>query len=121
MVLVDQIQEPTQELGALLLGQTVDMLDMAANREDALPARDGIGAHDGVDGLQLATDVLGRAPRFVVELKPCVFRHLTEKRLLKGGGEAFKELLVWFADAVINLVARSPQSVCTGNVSTVTV
>lgn len=93
------------------------MFDMAANREDALPARDWIGAHDGMDSLQLATDVLGRTPRLVVELKPCVFRHLPEERLLKGGGQAFEELLVRFADAVIDLVSRSPQGICTGDAS----
>jgi hypothetical protein len=69
-----------------------------------------------VDGFQFATDVLRRTPRLVVELKPRVFCHLSKKRLLKGGGETFEELLVRLADPVVNLVARSPQGVCTGNV-----
>ena len=92
------------------------MLDMAANREDTLPTRDRVGAHDGVDGLQLATNVFRSAPRLVVELKPCVFCHLPEIWLLKRGGKTFEELLVRFTDAVVDFIARSPQRIFIGSV-----
>lgn len=51
MVLVDKVQEPVEQLCALLLSQAIDVLDVTANREDALPASDRVGADDWVDGL----------------------------------------------------------------------
>lgn len=51
MTLVHNVQEPVQELLALLLCHTVDVLDVATNREDALPSCHGIGSNQGMNGL----------------------------------------------------------------------
>ena len=66
VVLVDQIQEPAKQLGALLLGHAVDVLDVAAHRENGLPAGYRVGADDRVDGLELGANVLGGAAGLVV-------------------------------------------------------
>lgn len=114
MVPVDQIQEPLEQLGALVLGHVVDLLDVDANGEDALPAGDGVGAHDRVDCLELGSDVLGRAPRLVVDFEPGDLGDLVEAWLFEGGGEALEESLIRLADAVVDFVARRPESVCGG-------
>lgn len=111
MVLVDEIQEPGEQLGALLLGQAVDVLDVDAHGEDALPARDGICAHDGVDGLELGSDVLRGAPRLVVDLEPAELGDLVEARLLKGGCKGLEKFLIRLANAVVDFVSRRPKSV----------
>jgi hypothetical protein len=112
MILVDKIEEPAQELGALLLGQPVDVPDVAANGEDALPPSDRVGADDGMGRLELGTHVLRGASGLVVQLEPGLLGHPLEAWLLKGGCEGLEELLVRLADAVVDLVSRSPESIC---------
>lgn len=86
MVLVNKIQEPVQHLGALLVGQAIDVLDVAAHGKDALPARNGVSAHYRVNSLQLGSDILRRASRLVVQLEPGLLGDFLKTRLLKGSG-----------------------------------
>jgi len=105
VVLIDKVQEPGQQLGAFFVSQAVDVLDVPSDGEDALPARNRIGAHDGVDGLEVGSDVLGGATGLVVEPEAGSLGDLAEARLLKGGRETLEELLVRLADAVVDFVA----------------
>lgn len=111
MVLVDQVQKPLEEFCALLLGQTVNVPDMAAHGEDALPPCNRVGTHNGMDRFELAADVLRSAAGLIVELEASRFSHLLKTGLLKGGRKTLEELLVRLADAVVNLVSRSPKRV----------
>lgn len=69
MVLDDQADEPVQDVLGLVIRQTMDVLDMVAHREHGFPACHGVGAHDGVDGLEDVADVLGGAARRGEELE----------------------------------------------------
>jgi hypothetical protein len=53
MVLVHQVEEPRQQLLAFLACQAVDVLDVPAHGEDALPPGDWVRAYNGMDGFQL--------------------------------------------------------------------
>lgn len=103
-------------MGALLLRDAVDVLDVAADGEDALPARHGVGAHDGVDGLELGADVGRVAARLVPELEAVLGRRLAETGLLKGHAEALEELLVRPAELVVDFVSRRKQRVYSQNI-----
>jgi hypothetical protein len=53
MAIVHKVQEPLAQSVALIFGYSVDVLDMTANGEDALPSCDGVGSHNGVNSLEL--------------------------------------------------------------------
>lgn len=97
---------------ALRLRHAVDVLDVAADGKDALPAGDGVRPHDGVDGLELRSDVLWVAAGLIIELEAVFSSRLPEARLLKGDAEALEELLVGAAQLVVYFVPRGPSSVC---------
>lgn len=105
VVLVNQVQKPVQQLGTLLLGQTVDVPDVPTDGEDALPTRHRVRPHDRVNGLELGADILWRASWLVVELEARCLGDLLKARLLKRGRQGLEELLVWFADTVVDLIA----------------
>lgn len=111
MVLVDNIQEPVQQVLALLLRHTIDVLHVSANREDALPSGHRVRPDNRVNGLEFFTDVLGCAARLVVQFEAAVVRDRLEERLLECHGEGFQEFLVGFADAVVDFVAAGPEGV----------
>lgn len=115
MILVDQVKEPLQEMIALLLGDPVDMTHMTSDWEDTLPPSHGISTDDRVDCLEVESDVLGRTTGLTIELKPSLLCDLLEVRLSKGAGQPFQELLVWLADAIVDLIARGPQRVCSAS------
>lgn len=69
MAIMDKVQEPLSQSVALIFSHTVDVLDMAANGEDALPSSDGIGSHNGVNSLELRANVFGGTTRLGVQLK----------------------------------------------------
>jgi hypothetical protein len=117
VVLVDQVKEPLQEMITLFLGYAVDMTYMASDWEDALPTSHGIGADDRMDCLEVESDVLWRTTGLAVELEPTFLGDLFEVWLGEGPGQPFQELLVWLADAIVNLIARSPESVCSTSAS----
>lgn len=93
---------------ALLICNTVYVLDVTTNREDTLPSCDGVRTNNRVDCLQLRTDVLGSTSLSVIETKATLLSDLFEVYLLEGYSETLKELLVWLANAIINLIARCP-------------
>jgi hypothetical protein len=111
VALVDNVEEPVEQLARLLGRDAVDVLDVAADGEDGLPPCDGVGADDGMDGLELGADVLGGAAGLVVEGEAGLFGDLVEGGLLEGDGEGLEELLVRLADAVVDLIARCPEGV----------
>lgn len=112
VVLHNQLHEPVQSTPALVGGQTIDMLDVVADRKHGLPACDGIGADHGVLSCELAADILGRAARLAIELKVVVFCGLVEARLGVCCRQAFEEFLVGRREAVVDLVAGCPERIC---------
>jgi hypothetical protein len=112
MVFIHQLQEPAQQLLALLIRHPVDVLHVPADGEDALPPGHGVCAHDGVNGFELRADVFDGASRLVVELEAGLFGDALEAGLLEGDGEGLEELLIGLAEAVVELVARGPEGVC---------
>lgn len=114
MVLVDQVQEPLEQVVALRLRQPVDVAREAAHGEDALPAGHGVRPHDGVHGLQVGARVLGAPARGRVQGQAVPAGDVPEVVPLEGGREALEELLVGRRDAVVDFVAGGPQRVWRG-------
>ena len=63
VVLHNQLNKPIQKVLALLLAQAMNALHVVADGEDGLPARDRVGADDGVHGVERLADVFGGAAR----------------------------------------------------------
>lgn len=72
----------------LLLGDAVDIPHMTSDWENTLPPSYGICADDGVDGLEVESDILGCTTGLAVELKAAFLGDLLEVRLSKGPGQA---------------------------------
>ena len=117
MILNDQVFEPFEQVTALGWCETVNTLAVRADRKDGLPACDGIGTHDGMLGGKLGTNVVRGAAWTFEEGETIGRRGFTEARLGVGGGQRVEELLVGGGYAVVELIARSPESVCLGLVS----
>lgn len=116
MVLCDHRQELLQQRFGFVCVQLVDVLWERPDGKDALPPRDGVGADDGVHGLEARSDVQRVAALALIELDRvgvipgCSVEAVADE----SGGEAFKELLVGLREPVVDLVPRSPESVATG-------
>lgn len=111
MVLSDHTKELVQEVGGLVLGQAVDVLDMVTESKEGLPASDGVGANNRVLSRQLTTNVQGGATRILVKLELMVLSSLSEEGLSIGGGETVQELLVGGREAIIDFITGSPESI----------
>lgn len=107
VVLGDHFTESLEQVIRLLIRQLIDVLGERANGVDALPASDGVGAHDGVHGTELATDVSGMASGAFVDVV------LVEKKATSdiGGGQSLEQLLVWLRELIVDVVATGPQGV----------
>lgn len=112
MVIDQQSDEPSQKRLALELAHIVHLGDVLADGKDGFPPGNGVGADDGVDGLEEVADVLRGAAGFGVELEAVPVGGLVEAGLRVGGGQGLEEFLVWFGDAVVELVAGGPEGVC---------
>ena len=111
MVLNNELQKRFEQRGALLRFEPVDLLRVDADGIDGLPACDGIGADDGVDGGEVGADVLGGAARAFEEGEAALGGDGVELGLGEGAGEGLVELLVGFRDAVVDVVAGGPEGV----------
>ncbi len=114
VVLDNQLREPVQEVLALLLGQAVDALDVVADGKDRLPARDRVRADHGVDRLEHLADVLRRAALLGVDGEAVALGRVVEGRLGGVGRQSVEEAAEGDRDAVVELVARGPESVYGG-------
>lgn len=114
VVILQQSQKPCEQVLALMLSQTIDVSDVTTDGEDTLPARDGVCPDNGMDSLQLCSNVLWSASWFVVELVSAFLGSGDKVRLLESCGQGLQELLVWLGDSVIELVAGCPEGVTTG-------
>jgi len=88
------------------------MTDVCSNRKDGLPPSGRVRTDDGMHSLQDTADVLWRAASLVVELESATLRSFVELWLSERGRQRFNELLPGWREAVVDLVARSPQRVC---------
>ena len=105
VVLVDQLQEPAQQMLALCLRHAIDMFHVGANGEDGLPASDRVCTNDWVDCLELGTHIQGTAARLLVQLEAASCRRIVEPGLCECCGQGLEELLVGSRDSVVDLVA----------------
>lgn len=80
-------EEPLEKIVALLLGHIVDVTNVSSNGENALPAGDGVGSDNGVNGFQFTSYVLWGSSLRVVELETITLRCLAEVWLLERGGQ----------------------------------
>lgn len=108
MVVDDEAHEPLEEVLGLVFGEPVDLGDVVADAEDALPARDGVGADQRVDGLEDLADVLGRAALGGVDLEVVLVSCLVEAGLGVRGCQGVEEVTEGGRNAVVELVAAGP-------------
>lgn len=65
-------------------------------------------------GFQSAANIIWGPSRFLVQLEFPSCRDIMESRANVRRSEAFQELLVWLADAIVHLIPRCPQGITTG-------
>lgn len=111
MVLVDQLQEPAQQVLALRISHTIDVFDVSAHRVNGSPASDRICPHNWMDCLELGADIEGTPTRLFVQLEASSCCGVVETRLCECGSQGLEELLVGLGDAVVDLVARCPKGI----------
>lgn len=114
VVLDDELHKPVEKVLALIVRQPVDPLDVVAHGEDGLPTRHGVGADDGVDGLEDLADVLGCAPRRGVHVEVVALGRLVEARLGVVPRQGVEEAAEGGRDAVVELVSRGPEGIAAG-------
>lgn len=112
VVLDDELHEPVEEVPRLRLGQPVDALDVVADGEHALPPRHRVRADYRVDRFQHLAYVLGRPARRRVYLEVVPVGRLVEGGLCVVRGQCVQEAPQRLRDAVVELVARGPEGVC---------
>jgi hypothetical protein len=108
-----------EQVLALFGVKLVDILRETANGVNALPARDWIRSHDGVDDRQLAAHVLWISPWLGVESGTAFVGGFDESLADKSCGQTLEKLLIRCAEVVIDIIARSPQRIspCCGKLS----
>ena len=84
---------------------------MDADGIDSLPAGDGIGADNGVNGREIGADVLRGAAGAFEKGEASLGSDGVELRLGKGAAQGLVELLVGFGDAVVDVVTGCPQGI----------
>lgn len=111
LALDDQLSEPVEKVVALVLGHFIDALRVVANGVNALPAGDRIRPDDGVNRLEVCSDVLWRTAFGAVQLEVVPLGTFVENGLRVSGSQSLQELLVRWRQTVVDLVARRPQSI----------
>jgi hypothetical protein len=86
VILGNQLQKVRLDDVALALRHAVDptLLNLVRSAEERLPARDGVGADNGVRGLKVEPRVLRGSAVFVDELGAKVLRYAVEVWLMMG-------------------------------------
>lgn len=111
MVLSDELHKPFQRMLALFLGQTVDVLYMVADCEYGFPSCYRIGTNDRVNCSQVVAHIFRSTARLGVQLEVVLFGGLVEFWLRVCGSEIIEKLLIRLGQAIIEIVARSPECV----------
>jgi hypothetical protein len=101
MILHNEIDEFVEEMSRFPGRQTVDALHVCANRENALPSRDGIGTHDGVNSGEVTSDVCWGSTRSFMHIETVGFGCFVEFGLGVRCGQAVKKALQGGRDAVV--------------------
>lgn len=102
---------------AFFLRHAVDVPYMLANWKDTFPARNRVRADDRVHSLQVGPDVFWSATRLGIELEPTFVGDLLEEWLGECAGQALQELLMRLANSIVDLIARSPESIYSASAS----
>jgi hypothetical protein len=84
MIIHHKSQEPVQYAFTLSFSQSINFLHVVAECENALPAGDGVGAHDRVDGFEDFADVFGGAAGLGIDLETILLGRFVEFRLCVG-------------------------------------
>jgi hypothetical protein len=86
MVVDNQSNKPVEKVLTLFLCKTIDLLGMMTHSENALPARNRVGADDGMDRFQIVSDVLRGTSWCCVQFEIILLRALVEDGLRVGSG-----------------------------------
>lgn len=108
MVLVHQLQEPIEDILALLLSETIDMPHVTTDGKDTLPSCDRVGPNHWMDCLKLASNILRSSSWLIVQREAAPFSHIVEGWLRESCAQCLQEALIWLADSVIELITRCP-------------
>lgn len=92
-------------MAALLFGDTVDLLHVRTDCKDTLPTGDRVGTDDRVLSNEIFSDVFRCTTRTKVNCEIVALGNFVEAGLRIGCGQALQEFLVWFGDAIVNLVS----------------
>jgi hypothetical protein len=111
VVLDNQLSEPVEVVVTLSFGHFVDTFCVVSDGIHALPACDRVGPDHRMNNLEVCSDILWSAAFGTVQLEVVLLGALIEDRLCIGGCQSFQEFLVCRRQAVVDLVARRPQSV----------
>lgn len=88
VALVLQAEEVVEDRAGLVKRELVDASGEGDVGVDGLQTSDGVGANEGVNGLKLAADVVGRASRLLAKLEAVGARLFAEAVGVVGGGKA---------------------------------
>ena len=111
MIFHNKLNEPVEKVARLGFAKSIDLLDVMARTEDALPACDGVCADHWVDGFEELANVLRRTALGAVDLEAIPLGSIVKSWLSVCCGQSLEKLLEWLRNPVVDLVAGSPQSV----------
>lgn len=111
VVVLDHTIELLQQLVGLVLVDLVNALGKLADRVNTLPAGHRVRPHDRMDSSEVFPLVKRASPLPLLNLlAPALNRH-SHAVSTAGHGQTIHEVLVRLGQAVVDLVARSPQRV----------
>ncbi len=105
MVKLNEIEKMLQDSIALLLRNANNALRKVRVNEHRLPASDGVGADDGVDGLEVVADVAGGAAGALAQFVAKGFGDGVEEAGFVDGFEGLEVFGEGGGEAVVDLVA----------------
>ena len=105
VVLHNQRHKPVEEVLALLLGQAIDALHVAADAKHRLPSRHGVGPDERVGCFKHLAHVLGSATRGRVNVEAVALGRLGESGLGVMSRQRVEEGADGGRNAVVDLVA----------------
>ena|ERR1700749_1582145 len=105
LILGNYLQEPVQCLLTLSLCEAINAGDMVSNTKYRLPARYGISTNNWMHSLQLGPNILRGASGLAIEFKTIGLGAFFKTWLSVCRGQILEELLIWFRQAIVELIS----------------